>query len=143
MTSPFVSSSRTRASSARARDVATCSGTESFGSGTNGLSLSSVLPQPLANAWNPVRIDLTKQLNGLGFQDLYSMRHEASHEEAEWMERLRDFLFRVRYDSSSGFQTGHHAGLRHEGSDVVAPDRTTIHVAGKVDDRVPAARHCQ
>lgn len=44
-----------------------------FGSGTNGLSLNSVLPQPLANAWNPVRIDLTKQLNGLGFQDLMLM----------------------------------------------------------------------
>lgn len=44
-----------------------------FGSGTNGLSLSSVLVQPLANAWNPVRIDLTKQLNGLAFQDLMLM----------------------------------------------------------------------
>jgi hypothetical protein len=44
--------------------------------------------------------------------DLFSMNHVPSDEEVEWLESLRDFLFRVRYDSSSGWQTAVQTALR-------------------------------
>jgi hypothetical protein len=44
--------------------------------------------------------------------DLFAMNHDPSDEEVEWLEKLRDFMFRVRYDAASGWQTAIQTGLR-------------------------------
>lgn len=50
--------------------------------------------------------------HGLGITDLFSMSHEASDEEVEWLEALTKYLFRVRYDAGSGFVTAMQTALR-------------------------------
>ncbi len=44
-----------------------------FGSGTKGVGLSSLLPNPTANAWNTVKLDLSTVMNGVAFQDFMLM----------------------------------------------------------------------
>ncbi len=44
-----------------------------FGSGTKGVALSSLLPNPTANAWNAVKLDLSSVMNGVAFQDFMLM----------------------------------------------------------------------
>jgi hypothetical protein len=44
--------------------------------------------------------------------DLFAMNHDISDEGVEWLEKLRDFMFRVRYDAASGWQSAVQTALR-------------------------------
>jgi hypothetical protein len=44
--------------------------------------------------------------------DLFSVRYDPTDEDVEWLEGLRDFQFRVRYDAQSGWQTAIQVALR-------------------------------
>jgi hypothetical protein len=64
-------------------------------SGLEGL----IMPQ--SETWHTLQID-----------DIYTISHQTTDEEVEWLESLRNFLFRVRYDAQSGWQTAIQVALR-------------------------------
>jgi hypothetical protein len=64
-------------------------------SGLEGL----IMPQ--SETWHTLQVN-----------DLFAIDHEQTDEEVEWLESLRNFLFRVRYDAASGWQTAIQVALR-------------------------------
>lgn len=52
----------------------------------------------------------TEPWHGLGFNDMFGA--EPSYEEREALERLRDYMFRVRANPKSGFWSAHRAALK-------------------------------
>lgn len=64
-------------------------------SGLEGL----IMPQ--SETWHTLQVN-----------DVFSIGHETTDEEVEWLEKLRNFMFRVRYDASSGWQTAIQTALR-------------------------------
>lgn len=52
----------------------------------------------------------SEKWHGLGIEDAF--HPDPSDEEGEWFERLRDYLFAVRYDAKSGFAVAHQKAMR-------------------------------
>ena len=66
----------------------------------------------LASGLEGLIMPQNEKWHGLAPSDLFSMNHKPSDEEVEWLEALTEFMFRVRYDSQSGFQTAMQIALR-------------------------------
>lgn len=66
----------------------------------------------LASGLEGLIMPQSEMWHGLVPNDLFAMNNEPTDEEVEWLENLRNFQFRVRYDAASGFQSAVQTALR-------------------------------